>query len=276
MFLILLCYATFMKIIHPNLKLDQPLIIFDLETTGLAIGQDKIIELGYLKIYPDEKIEKDDLYFNPQMRIPQEVSAIHGITNADLINAPFFETKAQEIFNIFQNCAYGGFNILKFDLPFLKKELELSGLNFDYNQAKIFDSQLIFNQMEPRTLSAAYKFYCNKEHIDAHSAIGDVEATAEVLAGQFSRYEQLQDPIFIEQMYQTDKSKFVDNDRRFYWRDNEAYFSFSKHKNKSLRQVAQTEPDFLRWILGADFSPETKEIAQKALNGEFPKKETAN
>ena len=261
-------YKKIMKL----LGLDRPLVIFDLETTGLSINMDRIIELAYLKIMPNGRIMKDDIFLNPEAKISDESAAIHGITGEQLADKPFFREKAGELWEIFSGSYYGGFNAFGFDLPMLKREFLRAGRDFSYSGDDVIDSKQIFHYMEPRTLSAAYKFYCGKEHVDAHSALADVEATAAVLTRQLEKYEEVRDLEFIRKMSRADSERWVDNDRKFYWRDGEAYFAFSKFKDMPLSRVAETDRGFLQWILTADFSEETKNIVSKALEGEFPKK----
>jgi len=254
------------------IKLDKPLVIFDLETTGLSVNLDRIVEIAYLKIWPDGRSSKGDLLINPEVKIPEEVTAIHGITDEKVKDQPTFKAKAEELWEIFKDSAYSGFNVLGFDLPLLKREFLRAGIDFDYSQAKIIDAKIIYHVMEPRTLAAAYKFYCQAEHKDAHNALADVEATAKILASQLEKYSETRDWEFIHKIHHASDDRFVDNDRKFYWRSGQAYFTFSKHKDRALAEVAERDPGFLNWILGADFSDETKEIVRKALNGEMPKK----
>jgi len=254
------------------IKLEKPLVIFDLETTGLSINLDRIIELAYLKISPDGTITKGDLLLNPGIKIPAEAMAVHGITDEKVRDQPSFKDKAEELWELFKDSAYSGFNVLSFDLPILKREFLRVGLDFNYAEAKVIDAKVIFHHMEQRTLSAAYKFYCQKEHTDAHNALADVEATAKILTKQLEKYSETRDWDFIYKIHHTSDDRFVDNERKFYWRDGQAFFAFSKHRDRPLAEVAEKEPGFLNWILGADFSEETKDIVRKALDGEMPKK----
>jgi len=262
------------KKITELISLDKPLVIFDLETTGLSVNLDRIVEIAYLKIMPDGRVLKDDWLINPEMEIPAEAFAIHGISDEKVKDQPTFKEKSEELYEIFKDCYYGGFNVFNYDLPILKREFLRVGIDFDYTSAKIIDSQKIYHYMEPRTLAAAYKFYCEKEHVDAHSALGDVEATAKILVKQLEKYSETRDWDFIYKIHHAADDRFVDSDRKFYWRGGEAFFAFSKHKDRSLADVAEKDPGFLNWLMSADFSEETKEIARKALNGELPKKTT--
>lgn len=258
--------------INSLLKLKKPLVVFDLETTGLILSIDKIIEIAYVKYMPNGRTIKDDIFLNPEMSISKESSEVHGITDDDVAGMPTFREKAKDLWDIFQNSYYGGFNVIGFDLPMLKREFLRVGMDFEYSNDDIIDSKTIFHQMEPRTLEAAYRYYCNKEHINAHSAIADVEASAEILIKQLEKYQEVRDWGFVNKIHSASSDRFVDNDRKFYWRDGEAYFSFSKHKDSPLSEVAMIDPGFLQWIMTADFSDETKNIVKKALGGEFPKK----
>ncbi|MBI4778962.1 3'-5' exonuclease [Candidatus Falkowbacteria bacterium] len=260
------------KKISELISLAKPLVIFDLETTGLSVNLDRIIEVAYLKIMPDGKIIKNDLLLNPEMKIPDEAFAVHGISDDKVKDQPTFKDKAEELYEVFSDCSYSGFNVFNYDLPMLKREFLRAGLDFNYANAKIIDAKVIYHHMEPRTLSAAYKFYCKKEHIGAHNALADVEATAKILSKQLEKYEETRDWDFIYKIHHLLDDRFVDTDRKFYWRSGEAYFAFSKHKDRPLAEIAEKDRGFLEWIIGADFSEETKEIARKALNGELPKK----
>lgn len=260
------------KNINQLIALDKPLVVFDLETTGLSVNLDRIVEIAYLKISPDGSVLKGDLLLNPEISISAEAAAVHGISDEQVKNQPTFKAKAAELWQIFNDCYYSGFNVMAFDLPLLKREFLRAGLDFDYSKAKIIDAKVIYHFMEPRTLTAAYKFYCKKEHLEAHNALADVEVTAEILASQLKKYSQARDWDFIHKIHHSSDSRFVDNDRKFYWRSGEAYFSFSKYKDRPLAEVAELDPGFLNWILSADFSEETKEIIRKALVGEMPRK----
>jgi len=259
--------------INNLIKLDKPLVIFDIETTGLSLSIDKIIEIAYVKIFPDGRVVESDIYLNPEIKISEESMAVHGITDEQVAGKPTFKDVAQTLWGVFENSYYSGFNIINFDLPILRREFLRTGLDFHYDSTQIIDSKIIYNYMEPRTLSAAYRHYCNKEHYDAHSALADVKATREILEAQLEKYAEIRDWGFINKIHKTDLDRFVDNDRKFYWRDSEAHFSFSKYRDVSLSKVAGTDPGFLQWILTADFSEETKNIVKKALEGQFPKKE---
>jgi len=254
------------------IKLKKPLVIFDLETTGLALNMDKIIEIAFSKIKPSGHIQSDDIFLNPEMKISEEAAAVHGIADEDVADKPTFREKAQELWDIFNDCYYGGFNIINFDLPILRREFLRAGMDFNYEVDHIIDSKVIYHYMEPRTLSAAYRHYCNKDHVNSHNALADVEATTEILESQLDIYQEIRDWKFINEIHTAQDDRYVDNDRKFYWRNSEAYFAFSKYRDTPLSEVARTEPSFLEWILTADFSEETKTIVKRALIGIFPRR----
>lgn len=258
--------------INTLLKLNKPLIIFDLEATGLSINIDKVIEIAYNKIFPDGSVFKDVKRINPGIKIPQEAIEIHGITDKDVKNCPLFQKVADELWGVFEDSDYGGFNITGFDLPLLAKEFKEAGRNFNYHKNRVVDSKVIFHYMEPRDLAAALKFYCDKEHQDAHSAMADVEATVNVLEEQLKKYPSAGEWDFLEKIHAEKADRFVDPDKRFYWRDGAAHFNFSKHKDRELKEIVLEDSGFLEWILGADFGEEVKEIVRGALQGKFPKK----
>ena len=170
------------------MNLDRPLVIFDLETTGLALAYDRIIELAFIKIMPNSRVIEKDIFFNPEIDVPSEVTAINGLTNADLVDKPLFRQRAQEIWDIFNDCYYGGFNVANFDLPMLRREFLRAGYDFNYTKKQVIDSKIIYHAMEPRDLAAAYKYYCQKELVNAHSALADVQASVEILDQQLAKY----------------------------------------------------------------------------------------
>lgn len=259
--------------INELIKLDKPLVVFDLETTGLAINMDKIIEIAYLKIMPDGRSIQDDIFLNPEMSVSSEATEIHGLTNDDLADKPTFREKAQELWEIFSNSYYSGFNIINFDLPMLKREFLRVGMDFVYETAQIIDSKVIYYSMEPRTLSAAYKYYCGQEHLDSHCASADVEAAAKILEKQLEKYQEIRDWEFVNHLHRGSGGHYLGSERKFYWRNGEAYLAFSKYRDTPLAEVARTDPLFLEWMIKADFADETKQIIKKALKGIFPRKE---
>ncbi len=253
------------KKIAKTLKLDKPLVIFDLETTGRVIYQDKIVEIAYIKIFVDGRVKKEEIMLDPQMLISREATAVHGLANKDVEGKPAFRKKAQEIWEVFNNCYYSGFNVLNFDLPILRREFIRVGMDFDYKISQIIDSKIIYQYMVPRSLSASYKYYCNKEFKQSHTAMGDVEIAADILVRQLEKYNEIRDWDFIGKIHESPENSHVDNARKFYWKYGKAYFAFSQYRDTALSEVAKIHPKFLKWMLSADFSEETKSIIRKAL-----------
>lgn len=248
------------------LKSDKPLIVFDIETTGLMLSSDKIVELAYAKIWPDGRVKKDRMLFNPEMKIGREASAVHGIKNSDVAKEPTFQSKAQELWEIFRDCLYVGHNILSFDLPLLRREFIRAGIDFEYHIEQIIDTRVIFQRMVKRSLSATYEYYCRKRLAQEHTATSDHEAAAEILLRQLEKYKEARDREFLKEIHQNfGKEQTADMTRKFYWRDGEAYFSFSKYKDEKLAKVAREDPGFLRWMLKGDFVDDIKTIVRKAL-----------
>ncbi len=240
------------------LNLNRPLIIFDLETTGVSISKDRIVEISCIKIFPNGEEAIRTQRINPQMLIPAEVTAIHGISDADVADMPTFANVAREFALFMQGCDFGGFNSNKFDFPMLVEEFLRAGIDFDPENRKFVDAQRIFHMMEPRNLKAAYKFYCNKDLENAHSAEADTKATWEVLKSQVERYPQLQNNI--EYLHQfSGQSNNVDLAGRMIFNDKGVeVFNFGKHKNKPVLQVLKAEPSYYQWMMDNDFSLDTK------------------
>ena len=255
--------------------LDRPLVVFDLETTGLMIELDRIIEIALIKLFPDGK-EPFRLAqrFDPGIKIPVESIAIHGITNADLVGKPRFHEKAGEIFDLFNDADIGGFALKRLDIPMLTKEFERSGYSFSMDGRRVVDSSTIYQMKERRNLTSAYKFYCGKDLVDAHSALADAEATLEVLLGELEKYPDLpRDSAGLSAFCRTADPSNVDPEGKLVWRDGEAFFNFGKYRFRSLVDVARSEPDYLDWIANkADFSKELVDICQRARRGQFPRR----
>ena len=243
-----------------NLHLTKPICFFDLETTGINISKDRIVEISILKVFPDGKEERKTWLVNPEMDIPKEVIAIHGITNEKVANAPTFKELAKEINNMIKDSDLGGFNSNRFDIPLLAEEMLRADLDFDMKNRVSVDVQTIFHKMEQRTLIAAYKFYCDKNLEDAHSAEADTNATFEVLKAQLSKYEDLEnDTKFLAEF--SSRKKFADFAGFITFNeDGEECFSFGKHKNKRVLDVLEQEPGYFGWLLNADFPLYTKKV----------------
>lgn len=253
-------------------SLEKPLVIFNVETTGWSLTSDRIIEIAYVKIWRDGRVRENNILLNPEIEISRESAEINGMKNVDLKNKPIFKKMSQELWDIFYNCNYGGFNILNFDLPILKREFLRVGMDFNYSTSNIIDSRVIHNFMAPRTLSSAYNYYCQKEY-SPHSknTATNVGVATEIILEQFKKFRVLKDWDFIFKVNSAQNEKHEDVSRKFYWRNGEAYFNFSKYRGVSLFKVAQIDPEFLQWILGADFSDSTKNIVGAALR-KAPKK----
>ncbi len=244
-----------------NLKLHRPLAFFDLETTGVVIGMDRIVELGILKILPDGTKTNKTWRINPEMHIPEVVSKIHGIYDKDVADCPTFKEIANDVNHYLNNVDLAGYNSNRFDVPLLVDEFLRAGIEFDIRGRKLIDVQHIFHKMEQRTLSAAYKFYCNQELVDAHSAEADVRATFEVLEAQLERYsDQLQpDAAFLHSF--CNNSKNVDLAGRIVYDDKKReVFNFGKYKGRLVADVFKTDPSYYDWMLKGDFSRDTKQV----------------
>ncbi len=253
-----------------KLSLKIPLCFFDLETTGINIAHDRIIEIAVIKVMPNgDSIRKKNL-LNPSIPIPPESTAIHGITNEDVSDKPVFKEVAKEYAKFMEGSDLAGFNVLKFDVPMLVEEFLRADVEFDYSRKKIIDAQKIFHLMEKRTLSAAYKFYCQKEIDNAHSAEADTQATMEVLMAQIERYDgqQVTDGLghkvgMIKNDMET-LARLVGDDlvdlagRMVLNEKREAIFNFGKHKNKLVNKVFKEEPSYYDWMMNGDFPLDTK------------------
>ena len=243
-----------------NLKLSRPICFFDLETTGINISKDRIVEISILKVFPDGKEESKTWLVNPEMKIPAVVTAIHGISDDDVKDAPTFKELANEIYNMIKDSDLGGFNSNRFDIPLLAEELLRSDIDFDMKNRVSVDVQTIFHKMEKRTLSAAYKFYCDKNLDDAHSAEADTRATYNVLKAQLERYEELENNTkfladFSSRKQFADFAGFIS-----YNEDGDECFAFGKHKGNRVEDVLNDEPGYFGWILNADFPLYTKKV----------------
>lgn len=264
------------------LKLRNPLIFFDLETTGINTSRDKIIEIAAVKLLPDGTRTEKEHRINPEIPIPEEASLIHGIYDKDVKDAPTFKLLARELAQFFEGSDLAGFNILKFDLPLLVEEFLRVGIDFEISNKKLLDAQKIFHMMEKRNLTAAYKFYCNKSLEDAHNAMADTQATIEVFDEQVRRYENKEvidlqgNKVGIiendmEKIHNLTNMKMVDlAGRMVFDNDGIEIFNFGKHKGKKVKEVLNAEPSYYDWILKNDFSLDTKrkltQIRLRAFN----------
>ena len=243
-----------------QLNLTKPICFFDLETTGINITNDRIVEISILKVFPNGTQESKTWLVNPEMPIPKEVTEIHGITDEKVANEPTFKELAKEIYDMIKDSDLGGFNSNRFDIPLLAEEMLRAEIDFDMKNRVAIDVQTIFHKMEQRTLSAAYKFYCDENLDDAHSAEADTMATYEVLKAQLAKYDELEnDTKFLAEF--SSRKKFADFAGFIaYNKKGEEYFSFGKHKGKLVTEVLEKEPGYFGWLLNADFPLYTKKV----------------
>lgn len=247
-----------------KLNLKNPIVFFDLETTGTNINSDRIIEICYLKVYPNGNEESKTLRINPEMHIPEASTAIHGIHDEDVANCPRFKEVAANIAKDIEGCDLGGFNSNRFDIPVLAEEFLRAGIDIDLSRRKFVDVQVIYHKLEQRTLSAAYKFYCNKNLEDAHTAEADTRATYEVLKAQLDRYPDiLQNDISFLSEYSS-YNRNVDFAGRMVYDDNGIeVFNFGKYKGMPVADVLRKDPGYYSWILQGDFTLNTKQMLTK-------------
>lgn len=243
-----------------QLNLTKPICFFDLETTGINISKDRIVEIAILKVHPNGKEERYTQRVNPEMPIPAEVTLVHGISDADVADMPTFLEISKEVHTMIKDSDLGGYNSNRFDIPLLVEELLRADVDFDMKNKVSIDVQTIFHKMEQRTLSAAYKFYCDKNLDNAHSAEADTVATYEVLKSQLDRYDELEnDANFLAEF--SSRKKFADfAGFIIYNKKDEECFAFGKHKGKLVTDVLDKEPGYFGWLLNADFPRYTKKV----------------
>ena len=263
-----------------QIKLHKPLIFLDIEATGLSIGSDRIVEICLLKLDPDNSTETKTMRINPGIPIPEAVSKIHGIYDKDIAEAPGFKEAAPALLKFIGNADFAGYNSNKYDIPLLAEEFLRAEVDFDLEGRKLVDVQNIFHFMEPRTLSAAYKFYCNKPLENAHSAEADVIATFEIFKAQLQKYEgvELKDekgntyqPVVNEVSKLSEfstRAKNVDLAGRIVFNEKgQEVFSFGKHKDKPVVEVFTKEPSYYSWMMNGDFPLYTKKVITKIRLG---------
>jgi DNA polymerase-3 subunit epsilon len=254
-----------------NIVLQRPLAFLDLETTGVNPGADRIVEIAIVKIMPDGTRQVKRKLLNPEMPIPQQSSDIHGITNEMVKDAPTFKQVASEIKQFLDNCDLSGYNSNKFDIPLLVEEFLRVDKEFKIDGRRLLDVQKIFHMMEPRTLSAAVKFYCDKELVDAHSAEADATATWEVLDAQLARYPQLGNTI--ESIFKViGDDEIVDFARRMVILEGKIVFNFGKHKGKEVEKVLLQERSYYDWMMQGDFPMHTKKKLTEIFHKVYLKK----
>lgn len=246
-----------------KLNLKNPIVFFDLETTGTNINSDRIVEICYLKVYPNGNEESKTMRINPEMPIPADSSAVHGIYDADVVDCPTFKEVAKNIARDIEGCDLAGFNSNRFDIPVLAEEFLRAGVDIDMSRRKFVDVQVIFHKMEQRTLTAAYKFYCGKSLEDAHSAEADTRATYEVLQSQLDRYPELKNDV--EALAEISSfNRNVDFAGRMVYNEKDVeVFNFGKYKGVPVEEVLEKDPGYYGWILGNDFTLNTKAMLTK-------------
>ena len=246
-----------------ELNITKPVVFFDLETTGTSVTNDRIVEISYLKVFPDGREISKTSRVNPGMPIPPQATSVHHISDEDVKDCPTFPQIAREIANVFEGSDIAGFNSNRFDIPMLAEEFLRAGVDFDFSKHRFIDVQVIFHKMEQRTLTAAYKFYCGKDLDDAHSAAGDTRATYEVLKAQLDRYDNLQNDVKWLSDY-TSFTRNVDFSGHFIYDDNgKEIINFGKYKGRSLAEVIKRDPSYYDWIMKSDFPLNTKQVLTK-------------
>lgn len=254
-----------------QLNLKNPLVFFDLETTGINIVKDRIVEISYLKVYPNGKEESKTRRVNPEMPIPAESTAIHGITDEDVKGCPTFKGIAKTLAAEIEGCDLAGYNSNRFDIPLLAEEFLRADVDIDLNRRKFVDVQTIFHKMEQRTLSAAYKFYCDKNLENAHTAEADTMATYEVLKSQLERYPDLvNDVVYLSKF--SSYSNNVDFAGRMVYNDKgEEVINFGKYKGRLVADVLKSDPGYYSWIMNSDFALNTKKMLTEIRLRDFNK-----
>jgi DNA polymerase-3 subunit epsilon len=248
------------------LQLHRPIAFIDLETTGVSLSTDRIVEIAIIKVLPDNSRQVKRKLINPQMPIPKASSDIHGITDEMVKDAPTFKVAGNEIKQFLENCDLGGYNSNRFDIPMLMEEFLRAGMDVDLSNRRMVDVQHIFYTMEPRTLSAAYRFYCQKDLVNAHSAEADVNATIDVLLSQVQRYENLGNSLD-SILSAIGEEKIVDYARRFSFDDKGVeVFNFGKFKGRPVADVLKAEPQYYDWMMKGDFPLHTKQKLTEMLN----------
>ncbi len=254
-----------------HLKLTRPLAFFDLETTGIDTDSDRIVEICILKVFPDGGRNALVERLNPERPIPEEATAVHGITDQDVRECPKFRERAEAYLAMLEGSDLAGFNIRRFDIPLLRRELRDAGQDLPMDDVRVVDVMTIFHRKERRDLSAAVRFFLGRELEGAHSAREDVTATAEVLDAQLARYDDLPDTVEALDSWCNPVSRdAVDRSGKFLWKGKEIVFTFGKYRDRTLSSVRDSNLGYLEWILRSDFPEDSKEVVQAALDGSLP------
>jgi len=250
--------------------LDKELVVIDLEATGTWIEKDKIIEIGMIKRLPDGTEIEYLQRVNPGISISDIITEITGMSDVDVKDSPSFSDIAKDVVEFIGNADLAGFNLARFDIPLLCRELESCGKTLDLSNRFIYDTQKIYHIHERRDLTAAYKFFCNKELIGAHSALVDSRATLEVLEEQIAKYGKRDKINTLQEFDYKQSPEFFDDSRKFRWWNKELYITFGKHNGKSMQAIAEEDRNYLQWILGKDFSNQVKSMVRDVLDGDIP------
>ncbi len=253
------------------LALKKPLAFIDLEATGMNLGSDRIVEIAIIRLLPDNTRQVKRKLINPEIPIPQAVTDIHGLTNEILKDAPVFKQVANEIKQFLDNCDLGGYNSNRFDIPLLMEEFLRAGIDLDMKGRRLLDVQRIYHMMEQRTLTAAYKFYCEKDLEGAHGAEADVVATCEVLEAQLKKYDHLGNTIDSILKF-TGEEMIIDFARRFIMDNGVEVFNFGKYKGRVVAEVLKSEPQYYDWMMKGDFTQHTKQKLTEIFNRAMLKK----
>ncbi|MDE0535882.1 3'-5' exonuclease [Tenacibaculum sp. L6] len=258
-----------------NLNLTKPIVFFDLETTGINIAKDRVVEISILKVFPNGNKESKTWLVNPEIEIPAEATAVHGITNEKVVTEPTFKELADKINDMISDADLAGFNSNRFDIPLLAEELLRAGIDFDMNNRKAVDVQTIFHKKEQRTLSAGYQFYCGKELVGAHGAEADTNATYEILLAQVDRYDDLENTVEALSEFSTHGKRADFAGFILFNEDDQEIFSFGKYKGRTVEEVLKENPGYNAWIQNADFPLYTKKVLREIKERmSVPKKET--
>ena len=255
-----------------ELNLKNPLFFFDLETTGIDIVNDRIVEIAYLKVYPNGNKESKTIRVNPTIPIPPASTEIHGIKDEDVKDCPTFSELAKEISKVIEGCDLAGYNSNKFDIPLLAEEMLRADVEIDLMKRKFVDVQVIFLKKEQRTLSAAYQFYCNKQLENAHSADADTMATYEILKAQLDRYPDIKNDVDEISKYSSHNKNADFAGRMIFNENGEEVFNFGKYKGKKVTDILEKDPGYYGWMMNSDFPLYTKKVLTNIkLRGAFQK-----
>lgn len=257
------------------MKIRNTLVSLDIESTGVWVEKDKIIEIGLVKFTPDGKKETFHRRINPGIRIPKSVTDLTGISDQDVKDAPAFRDVANEILSFIGDADLAGFNVERFDLPLLEREFADIGIRFVWEERKVYDAQKIFHLNEKRDLSAAYQFYCDKELTGAHGAVADSGAVYEILEKQVRKYGEGEEDISVLDKFEyTSHMEFYDSDKKIAWWNGKLYLMFGKYRRQiSIDELVKKDPGYLKWILTSDFKDDVKALVKDALKGECPKRD---